>query len=491
MLKFLRQLFNRPTAPVVSAPQVPAPAASAQAQFELLNKLAPLKEPVAPGAATPQASSTPETAATSGAALPTRLSFVCREPVLNRNEQIAGYAFTLHEKLQLRLQGEKDLLQKVYDDALLRNLTSLGINSLLGHRLAFVRLSPTSLGNPLIQRLPSQNTVLMLAPARQILDPDTLQPQLDALRQQGFSYGWRLGKQTLADHPSLLGLARQGDYVQIQTPEFDGLEIKQLLKNLTTERPATLPKMQLIAHELDTFDEFHLCFKTGFDFFQGHFVISREDWHPPKSDINRLLVMKLLNLLRSDEEATAIAQQVTADPVMTFKLLRFINSPVRGLQSPVTTLDKALLVLGREGFYRWLSLLLFDIKAPGFRERMLTEQALTRAFFLESLAGHGPLPAQKDQLFILGLFSMLDLLIGQPIESLLQQTRLPDAISGALLGQPGPFGNALQLAIAVEDQKSETIDQQAALLELDAVDISRRALEALSAAHEIMSISEG
>ena len=91
-------------------------------------------------------------------------SFVCREPVLDRNERIAGYQFSLPEEVELRLQSDFEFLQKIYDDAVLRNLTSLGDDALLGPRLAFVRLSPDSLDNPRIQKLPIENTVLMLAP---------------------------------------------------------------------------------------------------------------------------------------------------------------------------------------------------------------------------------------------------------------------------------------------------------------------------------------
>ena len=447
------------------------------AHLDLLNKFAPLKAVKAAGdVASPAA--------------PIH-SFVCREPVLNRNEQIAGYEFNLHEKIQLRLQGEMDLLQKVYDDALLRNLTSLGLNALLGRRLAFVRLSPASLGNPLIQQLPAHNTVLMLTPARQALAPAQIQPQLDAFRQAGFAYGWLLRKNQLAEHPELLALAACADYAQIETAGFDGMDIKLLLKSLSSGRPAELPKLRLIAHELNIFDEFHLCFQGGFDFFLGQFVTSRENWHPPKSDINRLHVIELLNLLRGGAEFDVIARQLTHDPVLTFKLLRYLNSPVMGLQSPVTTMDKALIVLGRERFYRWLSLLLFDLKAPGYRERIFTEQALTRAHFLESLAGQGYLPAQKDQLFILGLFSMLELLMGQPIDAILAQTRLPAPVHDALLGQPGPYLDALLLAVATEGRSPESLEQRAVACGVDAVQVSLRAVEALTWANEITSMNDG
>jgi EAL and modified HD-GYP domain-containing signal transduction protein len=247
----------------------------------------------------------------------------------------------------------------------------------------------------------------------------------------------------------------------------------------------------MVAHELNTFDEFHLCFQGGFDFFLGQFVTSRENWHPPKSDINRLHVIELLNLLRGGAEFEVIARQLTHDPVLTFKLLRYLNSPVMGLQSPVTSMDKALIVLGRERFYRWLSLLLFDIKAPGYRERIFTEQALTRAHFLESLAGEGRLPKQKDQLFILGLFSMLELLMGQPMDAILAQTRLPEPVHDALLGQPGPCFDALQLAVATEGRSPEALEQCAVVCGLDAVQVSLRAVEALTWANEITSMSDG
>lgn len=473
MLNLLRKLLGKsePTAVPVAGDD----------HFAELNKLAPLKSAV-----------TAETSASEpGETVPDH-SFVSREPVLGRNEQIIGYEFNLHEKTQLRLQGQKDLLQKVYDDALLRNLTSLGVTTLLGKRLAFVRISPASLDNPLLKKLPVQNTVLMITPARQALAAEAISSHLNSLRQAGFACGWLIRKNQLAEHPNLLALAASSaDYVQIQTAEFDGIEIKLLLKSLLAERPSDLPKIKLVANDLNSYDEFNLCFQGGFDYFLGKFVTSRENWHPPKSDINRLRVIESLNLLRSGAEFDQIAAQLKLDPVLTFKLLRYLNSPVMGMQSPVTTIEKALIVLGRENFYRWLSLLLFDIKAPGYRERIVTEQALARGYFLECMAGQGRVPAQKDQLFILGLFSMLELLMGQPMPAILAQTRLPEAIQEALLGQPGVYRDALLLAIAAEGLSPDECKQQADACGLSAIQVSLFAVEALTWANEVTAMNEG
>lgn len=469
MLDYLRRLLGSPRPAPAAIP--PSPQVHSRQQFETLERIAPLSRG---GSA-----DTPEDA-----------SFVRREPVLGRDERIAGYTFNLQDKLQSRLQGKQDLQLKVYDDLLLRSLASLGIHSLLGHRLAFVGLSPVSLDNPLVHQLPPSGTVLMLKPGRQPLAPEQLRPRLQALREEGFAVGWVLGARLLADHPALTALAAQGDYVQFQTAGLDGLELDTLRRELARQRPAGASALRLMAQELGAYEEFHLCFKMGFDYFLGDFITSREDWHPPRSEINRALTFKLLNLLRADEDGKAIARQVTADPVMTFKLLRYMNSPAIGLPSPVATIDAALQLLGRERFYRWLSLLLFDIRQAGFRERLLAEQALTRAYFLEGLAGRGRVPDRPDELFILGLFSMLDLLLGQPLARIVQDTRLPDVVQRALLGAPGIHHDALALARASENPQAGELERLAAACGVAARQVLQLGIDALGKAYATLEAGQ-
>jgi EAL and modified HD-GYP domain-containing signal transduction protein len=352
-------------------------------------------------------------------------------------------------------------------------------------------LSPNSLDNSRLQELPRENTVLMLAPVHQTFEAERILRQLDVMRQAGFSYGWLLRQNQVAQFPQLPILAASADYVQIDATGFDGMGVRLLIKALTAARSATLPKLRLIAGGLDAVDEFDSFFQADFDFFLGQFVTRRENWHPPTNKINRLQVIKLLNLLGSEAEIGVIAEQFRHDPVLAFKLLRYINSAAMALRSPVVNMDKALILLGREKIYRWLSLLLFDFKAPGHEERVLTEQALSRAHFLENLAGQGSMPAQTDALFILGLFSLLDQLMGQTMAELLVQAKLPKAVHDALVGQQGPYRNALLLAIAAEGQSPHELEQQAALCGLDALQVSQCVVKSLAWAHEISSLDAG
>jgi len=222
----------------------------------------------------------------------------------------------------------------------------------------------------------------------------------------------------------------------------------------------------------------------------GPFVSSRENWHPAKSEINRLKVFEALNMIRSGAEFNAIAESLRTDPILTFKLLRYINSPGIGLQQKVNEIQQALLIMGRDRFYRWLSLLLFDFNQPGYREHILQEQALTRARFMELLAGKGNLPAASDQLFITGLFSLMDIMIGLPISNVLKQVSLPEAATAALKGETGTMLDALTLVIAVESANADEMDAAAAHCGLDAAIVSSLMIEALAWSQQVVASVE-
>ena len=470
MASFLGRLMGRGSP---AAPTEPVTANERSEKREVAPSVSPDPKPA-------QAAQAPDT----GGAQPGP-SFVCREPVLGRDKQISGYRFSLPEAVELRLQSDFKFLQRIYDDAVLRNLTSLEGGALLGPRLAFIKLSPDSLDNPRIHQLPTDNTVLMLAPVHDHFDAELIQGQLATLRQAGFAHGWLLKKPQMLQFAQLPTLAASADFVEFDASSFDGMDVKLLLKTLSTARPTTLPPLKLIAGGLGALDEFGLYFQAGFDLFLGQFITRRENWHAPKSKVNHLRIFRLLNLLRSDAEVAAIADELKHDPVLAFKLLRYINSPVIGLRTPVPSLDRALTVLGRDKFSRWLSLMLFDFKTPGHVERVPTEQALSRAYFLESLSAQGNMPSQANALFILGLFSTLDLLLGQSMPDLLAQAKLPEPVHDALLDQPGPYRDALMLAIAAEGQSPADLQQQAALCGLEPLLVSQRAIQSLTRAHEI------
>ena len=441
--------------------------AAQQAAFQRLNSVAPLK------------SAQKETPSNTQAVT----SFVCREAVLDRNERIAGYEFALGRELQSRMLEKSALIRRVYDDAMLRNLAPLGVSSLLGKRFAFIRLSLASLQNPLLKTFANQNTVIMITPG-EIAESDAaeIHASLQQLEKIGIKHGWTIDR----PRPELAEFLHKADLIEIETSSLDGIQLKTMSLEFRTHPN----KQKLIASELQTSDDFNLCYHCGFDYFMGPFVSSRENWHPAKSEINRLRVFEALNMIRTGAEFDAIADCLRTDPILTFKLLRYINSPGIGLQKKIDEISQALLIMGRDRFYRWLSLLLFDFNQPGYRELVLNEQSLTRARFMEMLAGQGNTPASADQLFITGLFSLLDVMMDRPLLDVLKQVTLPEAVAAALKGEAGAMRDALLLGIAVESAAAEEIAEAAAQCGLDAPLVTGIMIEALAWSQQVISAGE-
>lgn len=455
MLESIRRMLG-------GAPKEPSP----QDSLQQLNAVAPLK---------------PSQEASTGN-VQNSWSFICREVVLDRSERIAGFEFALGQGVQSRMMEKSALIRRLYDDVMLTNLAPLGVSSLLGGRSAFIRLSVESLKSPQLEVLATPNTVIMINP-RPIAEINltALRANLAHLAALGFKQGWSINQ----PRPEYAEFLHKADFIEIDPAGLDGMQLKALISDLR----AANNEQKLIACRLETADDFKYCFERGFNYFMGPFVSSRENWHPAKSDVNYLQVFQALEMIRSGAEFDAIADCLRTDPILTFKLLRYINSPGIGLLQKINEIQQALMLLGRDRFYRWLSLLLFDSKKPGYHENVLREQALTRGRFMELLAGKGRVPDYADQLFLTGLFSLMNVMLGQSLDDVLKQVALPEAVAAALRGEANAMGDALTLAIAVESGIGD-MAAAAAQCDVDATEVAGMLIDALAWSQQIVAVSE-
>lgn len=439
---------------------------SSQDSFQQLNAVAPLK----PAQEAPKGSAQKN------------MSFICREAVLDRGERIAGYEFALGQKVQARMMEASAVIRRVYDDVMLNSLAPLGVSSLLGGRSAFIRLSVESLKAPQLDVLANPNAVIMITP-RPITEIDLaeMRASLAHIAALGFKVGWSINQ----PRPEYAEFLHKADFIEIDPAGLDGMQLKALISDLRGANS----EQKLIACKLQTADDFQYCFERGFNYFMGPFVSSRENWHPAKSDVNYMRVFQALEMIRSGAEFDAIAECLRTDPILTFKLLRYINSPGIGLQQKINEIQQALMLLGRERFYRWLSLLLFDSAKPGYNENVLREQALTRGRFMERLAGKGRVPASGDQLFLTGLFSLMNVMLGQSLDEVLKQVSLPEAVASALRGEDSAMHDALMLATAVESGIGD-MAAAAAQCGVDETEVAGILIEALAWSQQIVAVGE-
>jgi EAL and modified HD-GYP domain-containing signal transduction protein len=159
-----------------------------------------------------------------------------------------------------------------------------------------------------------------------------------------------------------------------------------------------------------------------------------------------------------------------------------------GLPQPVTSIDQAIMVLGREQLYRWLSIGVFRAGAGSPRDEVLLELALSRGRFLELIGRGRHGKAECDELFLVGLLSLLDSLLGVPMARVVERMHLSAAMRDVLLQSEGPLGRYLMLAIAVEKGRVEAVDRLATQLSIPLAEIETASAEALTWAEEALRL---
>ena len=249
--------------------------------------------------------------------------------------------------------------------------------------------------------------------------------------------------------------------------------------------PGDLEGLALLAEHVESEELYTVCHQLGFDLFQGYFFAKPLPTPSKQVASQRLHVMQLLNQTMNHAEIAQIEHGFKRDPVLSYKLLRYINSPATGLLQPVHTIAHALVVLGYDQLYRWLTLLLFASGQPNHRTLALMNSALVRARLTELLGRKKLKPQDHEGLFITGIFSLLDALLNMRMEAALESLKLSAPVAAALLRREGIYAPFLDLAIACEEAEAQVIATYAATSGISAAEINIAHLEALIWADEV------
>lgn len=223
---------------------------------------------------------------------------------------------------------------------------------------------------------------------------------------------------------------------------------------------------KLFADGVDSTDLFDWCAATGFPFIalntMGYVPTPKGQAQSP----SRMMLLKLLNLVTQDAETGQLEDVFKQEPKLAFDLLRLVNSASMGLRNKIANFRQAITILGRRQLQRWLQLLLFAHQKEGAHgPSILMQQAATRGRLMELLSKEtspGASVDDQEQAFMVGLFSMLDVLMGSPLAELLKSLRLADAVEQALLHRNGDLGLMVGL---VEQAEAQDVDGVARSLE--------------------------
>jgi EAL and modified HD-GYP domain-containing signal transduction protein len=196
------------------------------------------------------------------------------------------------------------------------------------------------------------------------------------------------------------------------------------------------------------------------------------------------VILELINRVDREEPIDRLEAVLKNDPTLAFRLLRYINSPGFGLSVEIGSFRHALMMLGYQRLKRWLALLLASAsKDQNMRPVMYA--AVRRGLIMEELVKSSGDADMRGEIFICGVFSLLDRLLRQPFADLLEAVPVPERVRQALLGESGPFLPYLELVQAIEQESVIDIRERSDRLMLGAAEVNRALLAALAAASQL------
>ena len=367
---------------------------------------------------------------------PTLSALVGRQPIFDRGQRVHGYEllFRLNRE-DTRAVGMPDGTSSTAQ-VVLNAFLEIGLDSVVGDKLAFVNATKDFLCDGLAAQLPPDRAVIEV-----LEDVPPEEPVLSALKALRHA-GYTLALDDFVYRPELEPLIELAHLVKIDISKVGQDEVERHVKLLSR------PGLRLLAERVETHDEFERCKALGFDYFQGFFLARPSVVQGNRRTSNQLSALRLLALLDDpnaslDEVETALSM----DPTLSYRLLRVINSAAFSLRNRVDSIRQALILLGLRRVQGWVTLMV--LAGLSKKPPALLETALTRARMCEQV-GSRLNPTRGPSFFTVGLFSTLEAMLDTPLAQLVGDLPLSADVVAALVRQEGVMGDVLASILAYE-----------------------------------------
>jgi c-di-GMP-related signal transduction protein len=378
--------------------------------------------------------------------------FIARQAILDRDERLFAYELLYRKCRQNRAEIVDDSASTL--QVLSTTLLSSGLPTLCGNTPVFVNFGRDMLMTNWTSLFPASAIVIEILESVEG-DPEVIAACVE-LKRKG--YALALDDVTEKSDPEFVKLA---DIVKID------------FRSTGPESQARLARAykgsgrRLLAEKVETLEEFERAKKLGFEYFQGFFFSKPVVFEGHQVPVLKGTAMQLLMKLQSaDLDFSLLEDLIKCDVSLTYKLLRYVNSALFARAKPITGIRDALIAMGEIDIRRWIILAtLLDLSADN--SRVLVVHALVRARFCETLAvaAGEPLPSN---VFLMGMFSLLDALAHRPLPELLQELSLPPEIVRPLLNleERSQMAAILRLTKCYEAGEWDEVDEYGKLLRL-------------------------
>lgn len=363
-------------------------------------------------------------------------------PLFDENMNVASYSL-FSQKVNL-LENPRFFVAATFDGASSVNgleiINSMGIETLSTDKDIFVPVSNVSLFSDIPAQCNAPHERVVIFIDRDVKPEDKYINRIKELKDLGYKLAIRkLGINDFEEYKPILNMT---DYIFLNFKKIDISKAKIYFGKV-------YPNIKLIAGNIQTQEEFDtLKADGGFDLYEGSFYrlpVSKNDTDISPIKINYL---ELLNTVNDPNfELTEAADIIGRDTALVISLLKMVNRMT--VNSEITTIRHAAAMLGQKELRKWITTavtqqLCFD------KPSEIMRLSLLRAKFAENLAPHYEQALKSQELFLTGLFSVLDIMLGKPMDEALGKLTVSKEVSEALIDKKGVFAQVLNMVTQYE-----------------------------------------
>jgi EAL and modified HD-GYP domain-containing signal transduction protein len=401
-------------------------------------------------------------------------AYVARQPILDPSGQVFGYELLYRSAANaVSCQDPRDAAAaRVLNDAVL----TLGLDTLTSGRKAFMNATRHVLLNELLTVLAPEAIVVEVLEDVDV-DDDVI-AACRKLREKG--YALALDDFTLETRARvLLPFARYVKVDLLNTSDQERRQIEQIV-----------PKgVKLVAEKVESSEVFTSAKNHGYGLFQGYYFCKPMTFSGGALSARRLAYARLLAALNNPNvRVSNIEDLINHDASLTYRVLRCINSAAYGIRREIQSIRQAVVLLGLDQIKKWASVWALAGLNGGASSELVTI-AILRARSCELVAAGAMGADNAAEFFLLGLCSLLDSMLGQPMETAVAELPLSDNIRKALLGEQNHARALLDAVIAHERGEWDEAARIAGTLSIKPDRLPAAYAESLKWARELTRVS--
>lgn len=371
-------------------------------------------------------------------------SYIGRQPVVTERGALAYY--DLFSSVQnVNAQATATLINNLQ--------SSFGIDRILGRRIGLIRVDHRFVFHGLLSLLPKERVIYALL-EESIVD-EVLCAQLEQLKNQGYRFALNDFAFTPENVEKFAPILPYLECIKIdisRSKEIKRNEVEELKRQGLT----------VIGSKIESHDMHAECVSKGFTYFQGYFISKPKTLENPSFSLDHGAVMQLWNMLQSDAEIDDLVRAFELNHMISLKLIRFINSAVFSLKTPVSSVRHVLTLMGREPLAQWIMMLLFS-ETQGSDENsiplmlMVVNRTELMTQLLELIQANAT-KEEKATAYFVGMLSLIHLLFHIPHREILRRLNVAPEIERALFEGDGFYGELLTMVRSIEMLDSEGME---------------------------------